>query len=302
LRALRPDGSPWPRISIVTPSYNQGDYIEETIRSVLLQGYPNVAYGIVDGGSTDATPRILERYRPFLDFCISERDRGQVDAISKGFRLLPPGLVNWINSDDVLAPDALSTLGNASDAATCVTGHVVNFSAAGMRERVVIGGLSFEAICRNKGDTWHQPGVWLRGDPNQFRALLDPRLHIVFDWLYYLLFFMQPQTVNVTGRDLAFFRVHDMAKTQQRTVAGVHEHLLATRLALDAVSNLSQRRLLQRRLASSERHVWTMERLYPATSVAGACWIFLERMVADIPVCFDRFALGMLKRKLLGRC
>src|SRR5205085_6663873 len=93
------DGSAWPKISIVTPSYNQGQFIEETIRSVLLQGYSNLEYIIMDGGSTDNTLSILRKYEHAIDFWTSERDKGQAAAINKGFAVASGEILAWLNSD-----------------------------------------------------------------------------------------------------------------------------------------------------------------------------------------------------------
>jgi glycosyltransferase involved in cell wall biosynthesis len=93
----------WPRITIVTPSYNQGEFIEETIRSVLLQGYPNLEYIIMDGGSTDESVEIIKKYEPWLANWVSEKDRGQSHAINKGWQRSTGELVAWLNSDDYLA-------------------------------------------------------------------------------------------------------------------------------------------------------------------------------------------------------
>ncbi|HEY5139639.1 MAG TPA: glycosyltransferase family 2 protein, partial [Methylococcales bacterium] len=105
-----PDGKPWPKISIITPSYNQGNYIEETILSVLDQGYPNIEHIIIDGGSTDSTVDILNRYKNHLAYVVSEADRGQSHAINKGFAIASGEIFTWLNSDDRLAPGALAAV------------------------------------------------------------------------------------------------------------------------------------------------------------------------------------------------
>jgi len=96
-----PDGSPWPKISIITPSYNQGKFIGETIRSVLLQGYPNLEYIIIDGGSCDNSVKIIRKYEKYLAYWVSEADEGQTDAINKGFSMASGNIVAWLNSDDL---------------------------------------------------------------------------------------------------------------------------------------------------------------------------------------------------------
>ena len=102
-----PDGKPWPKISIITPSYNQGSFLEETIRSVLLQGYPDLEYIIIDGGSADNSKEIIKKYEKWLAFWVSEKDKGQSDAINKGFKHANGEIFAWLNSDDTYEPNAL---------------------------------------------------------------------------------------------------------------------------------------------------------------------------------------------------
>jgi glycosyltransferase involved in cell wall biosynthesis len=103
----------WPRITIVTPSYNQGKYIERTILSVINQNYPNLEYFIIDGGSTDNTIDIIKKYEDKIDWWVSEKDRGQADAIRKGFENATGTLISWLNSDDMLFPGALKKVAKA---------------------------------------------------------------------------------------------------------------------------------------------------------------------------------------------
>jgi glycosyltransferase involved in cell wall biosynthesis len=91
-----------PKITIVTPSYNQGQFIEETILSVLNQTYKNIEYIVADGGSTDNTMDIVNKYKDRIDIIIHEKDKGQSDAINKGFKLATGELVGWLNSDDII--------------------------------------------------------------------------------------------------------------------------------------------------------------------------------------------------------
>ena len=102
-----PGGRPWPKISVITPSFNQGRYIAETIESVLNQDYPNVEHIIIDGGSSDDTMQVVERYRQHLAHVVSEADRGQYDAINQGFALSTGDIMAWLNADDVYLPGTL---------------------------------------------------------------------------------------------------------------------------------------------------------------------------------------------------
>ena len=115
----------WPTISIVTPSYNQATFIEDTIQSVLSQNYPNLEYIIMDGGSTDGTTDIIRRYEKHLAYWVSEKDHGTADAIRKGFERATGSILAYLNSDDIYLPGVLAAVSNSmrNSAAEVVYGN-----------------------------------------------------------------------------------------------------------------------------------------------------------------------------------
>lgn len=103
----------FPKISIVTPSFNQGEYLEQTIDSVLSQGYTNLEYIIIDGGSSDNSVEVIKKFEKHIDFWVSEKDSGQSHAINKGLSKCTGEVFNWLCSDDYLEPGALNAIGKA---------------------------------------------------------------------------------------------------------------------------------------------------------------------------------------------
>jgi glycosyltransferase involved in cell wall biosynthesis len=110
LSVKQKNGNDWPRISIVTPGLNHGRFLEETIRSVLLQNYPNLEYIIIDGGSNDDSVEIIKKYEQWITYWVTEKDYGQSNAINKGFKIATGTFINWLCSDDLLYKNALYTL------------------------------------------------------------------------------------------------------------------------------------------------------------------------------------------------
>lgn len=210
-----PNGSPWPRVSIVTPSYNQGQFIEETIRSVLLQGYPNLEYIIIDGGSTDGTIKILGTY-PHLRW-ISEKDTGQGVALNKGLRMARGEIIGWINSDDWYEAGIFK--------------HIARFFMANPDKNVVMGdcnlvnqnGIVFDTVINKERGFKELRRYWIgRSIPTQpaifFRKRLlaqfgcfDESLHYAMDYDLWMRFAQRNRFyhLNVT---VANYRFHRSAK------------------------------------------------------------------------------------------
>ena len=119
----------WPKLTIVTPSYNQGAFIEQTIRSVLLQNYPNLEYIIIDGGSTDNTIDILKKYDKWISYWHSEKDNGQGHAINQGFSLASGTYYAWVNSDDYYTENTFFTVMSKFISSKCdfVYGYALDY-------------------------------------------------------------------------------------------------------------------------------------------------------------------------------
>ncbi len=218
LSETQPDGAPWPRISIVTPSYNQGEFVEETIRSVLLQGYPNLEYLVVDGGSDDETVSILGKYDPWIDDWVSESDRGQSHAINKGLEKASGDILTWLNSDDYLAPDALRHMAEAFHRAGSNVGAIVGVGHKVNREGEIVytpdpPDLSYEALLDWLGrGNFMQPACFFRRQAWEECGPLREDLRYPMDvdlWLK----MARDYDFDRLGETIAFAHEHKGAKT-----------------------------------------------------------------------------------------
>ena len=210
----------WPSISIVTPSLNQGRYIEETIRSVLLQNYPNIEYIIIDGGSCDNTIKILEKYDKWITYWTSEKDKGQSHAINKGLKKCSGKIFNWLNSDDFLESKALYHVATAfmkNESALVVCG----------KEKSILSDYSVSEIHRG---TCHknsleetffyghidQPPTYFKKNCFDSIGYLNENLHYMMDsewWCRFLCKYGLEGFIKI-GDILTNFRLHRQSKSR----------------------------------------------------------------------------------------
>lgn len=210
-----------PKITIVTPSFNQGQYIEETIRSVLLQNYPNLEYIIIDGGSTDETVNIIKKYEKWITYWVSEPDKGQSDAINKGLARATGEVFNWLNSDDVYLPNTLLSVGHyfINRDLNVLCGREYLFYPNG--EKVLTDGTTiFESLEATIAEGHiQQPPTFFRLPVVKQLGGVDSLLHFCMDaelWVNYLAHFGLDgiQKVDLITN---LFRMHDAAKTSNLT-------------------------------------------------------------------------------------
>jgi glycosyltransferase involved in cell wall biosynthesis len=224
-----PDGSEWPRISIVTPSYNYGQFLEETIRSVLLQGYPNLEYIIMDGGSKDNSVEIIRKYEPWLQYWVSEPDNGQTAAIQKGFSKSTGVVWNWLNSDDILEKNALQKVADAfrdNPQATLFFGELIFFDEQKQFiEKTFFKSFS-ELVCL--WETWSciQPAIFMSSSACQEANGFDASLNYVMDYYLYTQLALLPGfSVCQLNTPIARFRMHSLSKTGSKQFPTHHEVL-----------------------------------------------------------------------------
>jgi glycosyltransferase involved in cell wall biosynthesis len=214
--ALENDGA-WPRITIVTPSYQQAAFIEHTIRSVLLQGYPALEYFVLDGGSTDGTRDLLEKYSPWLAGWRNAPDPGQSAAVNEGWGKATGDLVAWINSDDWYQPGALAAIARAARAkpeATWFSGDVDDHTADGtLIKRHPARRMSLTELLGRHDYGFHQPGMFWRRSHQQAIGLLDESLHNSFDCDYWARSLAAGHTLECLDSSVACFRRHRLSKT-----------------------------------------------------------------------------------------
>ena len=217
----------YPRISIVTPSYNQGQFLEETILSVLKQDYPNLEYIIIDGDSTDNSVDIIKKYKDQVTYWVSEEDRGQTHAINKGLRKSTGEILNWLNSDDLLKIGALNTIAEYfrkyPEAEFCFG----DFSVIDKKGREIFSRksapYSFHSLLYGR-QLSIQPSVFFRRCILEKIGYLDETLSFCMDQEFWIRAAVEGSKFYQTKKTLAKARFHGDTKTSRLQKVLKEEH------------------------------------------------------------------------------
>lgn len=291
----------WPKISIITPSFNQGDFIEETILSVLNQNYPDLEYIIIDGGSTDNTVDIIKKYADKLTYWVSEKDKGQTDAINKGLQKCTGAIFNWINSDDFLEKDALFNIAktyqeasNGGNQLKLIAGGCKHITGdTGEAETFFVKDLTFEGLI-SENSWFQQPAQWLVLQ-NIKNLYIDDQLHYSFDWDMILNLNLTDHEIVYLPKVLANFRMHENSKTTLYSLTFKKEKYTIVKKYFKNSKSLLKKRKLILYLHRLSAYLQVMELLsndekhYPKLLRAG---------VLSPKLFFSRFYLGQLSKFL----
>jgi len=224
--------SSWPRISIVTPSYNQAEFLERTILSVLNQNYPNLEYIIIDGGSTDGSVEIIKKYEKYISYWMSEKDKGQTDAINKGFEKSIGEIQAYINSDDTYNPAAFFKIAEAftkTPEADIVFGNVIHVDV----HDNLIGECRFTKFnfptLIYEGGSLHQPGAFWKKEIYEKVHRFNPMYRFCMDFDFFCRV-AEIGSLKYVREYIANFRYHQNSKSSTiRYIGSVENEEIARR-------------------------------------------------------------------------
>lgn len=293
-----------PLVSIVTPSYNQAEFLEETMLSVLSQDYANIEYLVIDGGSSDGSADIIRKCADRLAYWVSEPDRGQAHALQKGFARTSGEIIAFLNSDDAYRPGAVGTAVEALQAdpgLALVHGDSIYVDAAGREigRKVGLGG-DFLSYFLLQFNPISQPSTFLRRSAYDEAGGVDPTLQLAMDYDLWCRIGLRGMRIRYLPVALSLFRIHGQSKTKLNIVAFAEERWRLLEQYLDDPT-------LGPILAPYRRRLYGMAHL----RLADAHWTSGEKqeayshfgqMLRMAPACvFTRVGLSLLARFVLRR-
>jgi glycosyltransferase involved in cell wall biosynthesis len=214
------------RISVIVPSFQQGRFLDETIHSIVAQGWPDLELIIIDGGSTDETLDVIRKHQASITWWISEPDGGQADAINKGLRKATGDIVTWFGADDIYADGIFAALEPAwrKNPRAVYAAPVANFYSRGRQTLLRPHGLSLENVVQywQRRSLWHDPGLFWSRAVLERVGEIDVTLRYSFDYDY-LVRALQHFQVEYIDHIAAGFRLHGDSKTISQTEAMMAE-------------------------------------------------------------------------------
>jgi len=232
-----------PKISIIIPSLNQGRFIEETIRSIVLQRWPNLELIVIDAASRDETVDVIRKYEPWITYWISERDSGQAEAINKGLAKATGDIVAWFNADDFFADGIFAAVAEAwsRNPDGIYAAPVVNFYERGRETLIRPRGLTLDNVVQywTKRSLWHDPGLFWSRAVIDAAGGPDTSLHYSHDFDYFCRA-LQHASVEYVDHIAAGFRLHRDSKTMSQTEKMMAETAAVSRRYWHLVKDLDR--------------------------------------------------------------
>jgi glycosyltransferase involved in cell wall biosynthesis len=247
-----------PKITIITPSYNQGEFLEECIVSILAQDYPNLEYILIDAGSTDNTLEIIQKYAQYITYWVSEPDKGQSHAINKGLQIASGEIINWLNADDFYPENTLHTVAKIfqEKKIKCLCGLCQVFENPDKPKHLTSG---TDIYTKNLAKTigWartDQPATFYHRDALELIGKLDEDLHYLMDRDWWVKFLLHCGLEDVYKVPITFanFRLHPNSKTVGKALffnqdRDMYFHALAKLWKLTGYANFLEKNILLRR-------------------------------------------------------
>jgi len=206
----------YPKISVITPSYNQGQFIEETIISVIGQKYPELEYIIIDGGSTDNSTAIIRKYERDLAYWISEKDSGQSEALNKGFKKASGDIVCWINSDDLLLPGSLKIVAEyfwKHPDVMFINGNTLRIDP---QSKILFNNYILRQnswFARQGIFNMSQPAMFWRRELFNKTGYINESFHAMMDLEFLIRIFESGVKIGQIDKTLSAIRIHNVTKT-----------------------------------------------------------------------------------------
>jgi glycosyltransferase involved in cell wall biosynthesis len=205
----------YPAISIITPSFNQGQFLEETFLSIINQNYPALELIVIDGGSTDNSVEIIRKYERHIKYWVSEKDNGQSEAINKGLKIATGDIINWINSDDILMPNALHAIGNIFSQLPEETGLIHGGTIAFNNDADLYTDFGYDEVNTERylaGIAFPQPSAFFLRKLLLDVGYLNEDLHFKMDYDLYSRMVLKTNFLKVTNV-FSKYRLHESSKT-----------------------------------------------------------------------------------------